>query len=121
MAEGRWTAGDGRRATAGACSVPPGGLTYCYFAGVIQLVECQLPKLDVVGSSPIARSSNPSNKYLLKRPADLGRPFLLPATVPQRQPTDAALVSVGAVEQRTPHGSPCANAVSEAQPESITR
>jgi hypothetical protein len=26
-------------------------------AGVIQLVECQLPKLDVVGSSPIARSS----------------------------------------------------------------
>ncbi len=25
-------------------------------AGVIQLVECQLPKLDVVGSSPIARS-----------------------------------------------------------------
>src|SRR5579862_8348149 len=28
------------------------------FAGVIQLVECQLPKLDVVGSSPIARSSH---------------------------------------------------------------
>jgi hypothetical protein len=27
-------------------------------AGVIQLVECQLPKLDVVGSSPIARSVN---------------------------------------------------------------
>ena len=27
------------------------------YAGVIQLVECQLPKLDVVGSSPIARSS----------------------------------------------------------------
>ncbi len=28
-----------------------------WHAGVIQLVECQLPKLDVVGSSPIARSS----------------------------------------------------------------
>jgi hypothetical protein len=25
------------------------------FAGVIQLVECQLPKLDVAGSSPVAR------------------------------------------------------------------
>jgi hypothetical protein len=25
-------------------------------AGVIQLVECQLPKLDVAGSSPVARS-----------------------------------------------------------------
>jgi hypothetical protein len=27
-----------------------------YYAGVIQLVECQLPKLDVAGSSPVARS-----------------------------------------------------------------
>jgi hypothetical protein len=26
-------------------------------AGVIQLVECQLPKLDVTGSSPVARSA----------------------------------------------------------------
>jgi hypothetical protein len=26
------------------------------YAGVIQLVECQLPKLDVAGSSPVARS-----------------------------------------------------------------
>ena len=33
-----------------------GGLTYLTFAGVIQLVECQLPKLDVTGSSPVARS-----------------------------------------------------------------
>ncbi len=36
------------------------GIIHCRprpaFAGVIQLVECQLPKLDVVGSSPIARS-----------------------------------------------------------------
>ena len=40
----------------GACSVNAGRLTYSYLAGVIQLVECQLPKLDVVGSSPIARS-----------------------------------------------------------------
>src|ERR1051326_3846066 len=30
--------------------------SFVRFAGVIQLVECQLPKLDVVGSSPIARS-----------------------------------------------------------------
>ena len=28
-------------------------------AGVIQLVECQLPKLDVAGSSPVARSETP--------------------------------------------------------------
>ena len=27
-----------------------------HIAGVIQLVECQLPKLDVAGSSPVARS-----------------------------------------------------------------
>ena len=27
-----------------------------HLAGVIQLVECQLPKLDVAGSSPVARS-----------------------------------------------------------------
>ena len=27
-----------------------------HLAGVIQLVECQLPKLDVTGSSPVARS-----------------------------------------------------------------
>ncbi len=27
-------------------------------AGVIQLVECQLPKLDVAGSSPVARSNS---------------------------------------------------------------
>ena len=27
------------------------------YAGVIQLVECQLPKLDVAGSSPVARSA----------------------------------------------------------------
>jgi hypothetical protein len=29
---------------------------YSKVAGVIQLVECQLPKLDVAGSSPVARS-----------------------------------------------------------------
>ena len=40
----------------GACSRYCERLTYLHFAGVIQLVECQLPKLDVVGSSPIARS-----------------------------------------------------------------
>ena len=31
-------------------------------AGVIQLVECQLPKLDVAGSSPVARSQ----QYLIR-------------------------------------------------------
>lgn len=30
-------------------------------AGVIQLVECQLPKLDVAGSSPVARSDANTN------------------------------------------------------------
>ena len=45
------------------CSIPKlngravlNGSRAWFFAGVIQLVECQLPKLDVVGSSPIARS-----------------------------------------------------------------
>jgi hypothetical protein len=34
-----------------------GGVGYLsWYAGVIQLVECQLPKLDVAGSSPVARS-----------------------------------------------------------------
>ncbi len=32
--------------------------SYNYFgAGVTQLVECKLPKLDAAGSSPVARSS----------------------------------------------------------------
>ena len=34
-----------------------------------------LPKLDVVGSSPIARSVKSANEQLLNWPADLGRPF----------------------------------------------
>ena len=33
-----------------------GSLVQAGVAGVIQLVECQLPKLDVAGSSPVARS-----------------------------------------------------------------
>jgi hypothetical protein len=32
-----------------------GELIVCH-AGVTQLVECQLPKLDVAGSSPVTRS-----------------------------------------------------------------
>ena len=48
------------KANAGGLGVPCSGrvlrLTYLHFAGVIQLVECQLPKLDVTGSSPVARS-----------------------------------------------------------------
>ncbi len=39
-----------------ACNGAGLGLSFGH-AGVIQLVECQLPKLDVVGSSPIARSA----------------------------------------------------------------
>ena len=37
-------------------------------AGVIQLVECQLPKLDVAGSSPVARSDedNALQRFLLR-------------------------------------------------------
>ena len=33
------------------------------YAGVIQLVECQLPKLDVAGSSPVARSCKIVGKH----------------------------------------------------------
>jgi hypothetical protein len=36
-------------------------------AGVIQLVECQLPKLDVAGSSPVARSRNSSAIIVVTR------------------------------------------------------
>ena len=36
---------------------PCESLSYALSAGVIQLVECQLPKLDVAGSSPVARSA----------------------------------------------------------------
>ena len=35
----------------------PGRVRWLLKAGVTQLVECQLPKLNVVGSSPIARSN----------------------------------------------------------------
>jgi hypothetical protein len=55
------------------------------FAGVIQLVECQLPKLDVVGSSPIARSVTHYHDHLRKRPAGLGRPFFVVPTVTARR------------------------------------
>ena len=44
-----------------SCDGPERGLDFNRWpwpalAGVIQLVECQLPKLDVAGSSPVARS-----------------------------------------------------------------
>src|SRR4029079_5863822 len=41
-----------RRTFDGWCS----STNFTRLAGVIQLVECQLPKLDVAGSSPVARS-----------------------------------------------------------------
>ena len=40
-----------------------------HLAGVIQLVECQLPKLDVAGSSPVARSDVNANGGLLREAA----------------------------------------------------
>ena len=40
-------------------------------AGVIQLVECQLPKLDVTGSSPVARSITRCHRSK-KRPPHMG-------------------------------------------------
>ena len=50
---------------------------------VTQRTPCfvPLPKLDVVGSSPIARSVKLSDEHLLNWPADLGRLFCQPATV----------------------------------------
>ncbi len=33
-------------------------------AGITQLVECKLPKLDVAGSSPVARSIYASNSQI---------------------------------------------------------
>ena len=32
---------------------------YVYKAGITQLVECKLPKLDAAGSSPVSRSITP--------------------------------------------------------------
>ena len=55
----------GRPAAHGEGSFPPEpsldgqgnqGYSFHLFAGVTQLVECQLPKLNVAGSSPVARS-----------------------------------------------------------------
>ena len=40
----------------------------------------RLPKLDVAGSSPVARSVKLRNKHLLNWPVDLGRPFYHPPT-----------------------------------------
>jgi hypothetical protein len=39
----------------GSCTIRERTGTLNEVAGVIQLVECQLPKLDVAGSSPVAR------------------------------------------------------------------
>ena len=56
----------GRPAAHGEGSFPPEpsldgqgkqGYSFHLFAGVTQLVECQLPKLNVAGSSPVARSA----------------------------------------------------------------
>ena len=56
------------RARRAACPGLVAGLTYLTFAGVIQLVECQLPKLDVAGSSPVARSLEFVDLNLLEVP-----------------------------------------------------
>ena len=44
------------RAACGSACSGSGHAIYPGHAGIIQLVECQLPKLDVAGSSPVARS-----------------------------------------------------------------
>jgi hypothetical protein len=44
-------------------------------AGVIQLVECQLPKLDVAGSSPVARSGNGCQERFVASPPDHDKRF----------------------------------------------
>jgi hypothetical protein len=40
-----------------------------------------LPKLDVAGSSPVARSVKLQNEHLLNWPAEIGRPCCKPPTV----------------------------------------
>src|SRR5919197_4350376 len=72
------------------------------------------PKLDVVGSSPIARSVKLSDKHLLNWPADLGWPFSRLERKPKRRPTDRALLSVERTNQRRSHGSHCWRVVSNA-------
>ncbi len=50
-----------------ACAAPATAGNFGGVAGVIQLVECQLPKLDVAGSSPVARSwikQSPETTYV---------------------------------------------------------
>ena len=57
------------------------------------LVFVPLPKLEVVGSSPIARSVESHNKQLLNWPAEISRPFCvrsgsyigLPVEIPAEQ------------------------------------
>jgi hypothetical protein len=39
----------------------------CVYAGVAQLVECKLPKLDVAGSSPVARSITHKTELIIPR------------------------------------------------------
>ena len=39
--------------------------TVCFFRGCNSVVECKLPKLDVVGSSPITRFGNHKQPQML--------------------------------------------------------
>ena len=72
MGVGRRLGGSGERVEGGR-----GGGYIAGNAGVIQLVECQLPKLDVAGSSPVARSSARRLFHLRERGRlrKRGRPF----------------------------------------------
>ncbi len=56
-----------RRSMASRLAPCPAAATIGHHAGVAQLVEHQLPKLRVVGSSPIARLSPPPERGLLPR------------------------------------------------------
>ena len=61
--QGSASLADSRFLTLDDVDPPHGGIVYPGFAGVAQSVERQLPKLDVEGSSPFARSK-PSGPWL---------------------------------------------------------
>ncbi len=64
----------------------------CVHAGVIQLVECQLPKLDVAGSSPVARSEMQS-PYSEK--SETRRAHVRPAGSFVRHPVSSSVECLG--------------------------
>lgn len=60
-----------RRLCAGALTEPlPEVLHHEKFAGVAQLVEHELPKLEVAGSNPVARSTVTNHQTKIDGPGD---------------------------------------------------